>query len=82
MEDPAHVVDIRRLRLEKLTPWERNPRQIDPDALAGLEASIREFGLVEPACGPVEIALALPRGNSDPLEEATNDEAPLEAPMD
>jgi hypothetical protein len=41
-------LDIRRLPLKKLTPWERNPRQIDPDALAGLEASIREFGLVEP----------------------------------
>jgi hypothetical protein len=41
-------LDIRRMPLKKLQPWGRNPRRIDDVALAGLEASIKEFGLVEP----------------------------------
>jgi hypothetical protein len=39
---------LRSFRLEDLSPSESNPRTIDPAALAGLEASIQRFGLVEP----------------------------------
>lgn len=39
---------LRCFRLKDLSPLETNPRTIDPAALAGLEASIHRFGLVEP----------------------------------
>jgi hypothetical protein len=39
---------LRSFRLKDLSPSESNPRTIDPAALAGLEASIQRFGLVEP----------------------------------
>jgi len=40
--------EIRQLKLSKLKPSDYNPRTINDDALAGLAASIRKFGCVEP----------------------------------
>jgi DNA modification methylase len=34
--------------IRELKGWDRNPRQISPEALAGLKASIEAFGLVQP----------------------------------
>lgn len=41
-------VNIERLELAKLEAWEKNPRAISPQAVAGLRASLDRFGLVEP----------------------------------
>lgn len=38
--------EIRKLKDLKPAPW--NPRKISPEALKGLQASIKKFGLVEP----------------------------------
>jgi hypothetical protein len=37
-----------RMRIENLEPAPYNPRKIDDKALAGLRASVRRFGLVQP----------------------------------
>ncbi len=39
---------IERMPIEKLAPAPYNPRQISPEALAGLRASLDRFGCVEP----------------------------------
>ncbi len=39
---------IQRMRVVDLTPAPYNPRQISPEALAGLRASLDRFGCVEP----------------------------------
>jgi len=39
---------IKTMPLSKLKGWNRNPRSISDEALNGLEASIKAFGLVEP----------------------------------
>jgi DNA modification methylase len=36
------------MRISDLVGWDRNPRKISPEALTGLEQSIRSFGLVQP----------------------------------
>ena len=41
-------MEIERKRIADLKGWSRNPRTISDDALRGLSASIREFGLVQP----------------------------------
>ena len=39
---------IKTLRLAQMRPAEYNPREIDDEALAGLAASMKKFGCVEP----------------------------------
>jgi len=41
-------IQIETKRLSDLTPAPYNPRQISPEALAGLRGSVERFGLVEP----------------------------------
>jgi len=41
-------LEIRKLPINKIAPAPYNPREISDEALEGLTASIREFGLVEP----------------------------------
>jgi len=43
--DPARVV---RMDLSELHPAPYNPRSISPEALAGLQASLDRFGMVQP----------------------------------
>lgn len=40
--------EIRRMRIDELVPAAYNPRTISDQAMRGLEASIREFGVVQP----------------------------------
>lgn len=39
---------IETKKLSEITPASYNPRSISPEAMAGLKASIQEFGIVEP----------------------------------
>ena len=41
-------VEIRRLKMTEIKPFEDNPRTIGKQALSGLEHSMKRFGLVEP----------------------------------
>ena len=47
MEIKAHP-EIRTFNVSDLNPADYNPREISPDALAGLTKSLEKFGLVEP----------------------------------
>ena len=44
----APATRVERRPIASLTPAAYNPREIAPDALAGLTASVRRFGLVQP----------------------------------
>ena len=41
-------MEIRKVSLDKLIPWENNPRKMPKSELDKLEKSIKEFGYVEP----------------------------------
>lgn len=41
-------MQIVKMKVKELKPWEGNPRQIDEESLAGLTASVTRFGLVQP----------------------------------
>jgi len=41
-------VNVEELELSRIERWEENPREITPEARAGLRASLDRFGLVEP----------------------------------
>jgi ParB-like chromosome segregation protein Spo0J len=45
---PTPELLIETKSLAELTPAPYNPRQISPEALAGLRGSVERFGLVEP----------------------------------
>ena len=47
-KDKLGCPEIRKFRLEQRQPAEYNPREISDDALAGLSASLKKFGCVEP----------------------------------
>jgi len=40
--------EIKTMKLEDLNPADYNPRSISPEALEGLKASVKRFGLVQP----------------------------------
>jgi ParB family chromosome partitioning protein len=42
------IADFRTLETDAVVPNRRNPRLLDPDRLAPLEASIREHGILQP----------------------------------
>ena len=42
------IIDVKEMNLADLTPADYNPRRISDDAMSGLRASIRQFGLVDP----------------------------------
>jgi hypothetical protein len=44
----SHTMIIETKAIEELVPAPYNPRTIDQEALAGLQASVERFGLVEP----------------------------------
>lgn len=43
---PTHRIETRKVA--DLVPADYNPRKISPEAMAGLTASLREFGAVQP----------------------------------
>jgi len=45
---PAGPVELKAMKLADIKPAEWNPRTISEEALAGLSASLNEFGLVQP----------------------------------
>jgi ParB-like nuclease domain len=44
----ATILPTQLLRVADLAPWEKNPRRINPAALARLYMSVDEYGLVQP----------------------------------
>ena len=41
-------MEIRKVSLDKLIPWDKNPRKISKEQMEALERSMTEFGYVEP----------------------------------
>ena len=47
--DPSRLkLEVREIEVEKLTPADWNPREMDDETLDGLETSITRFGYVQP----------------------------------